>query len=525
MPAQLPPPVVPVATPWGEPPDAARALGPQNPLEAAYRQAVRALGVHCVGATLVTVDGPVPVGLKAFLDRHNPALAQAALAASPAPLAAPSPRFITAERVQAGELEASDRQVLAWLVQEGLLESMPTYGVADVGANGGLTRTEWGFPELTRIAIDANPMPVFRLGDIGLQDRVDPVLFRWMVVLHEAGHAQMAHDMAPFTLPGLTPDERTLVNQVMRGPAAVPDNLAQVFGESYADAFAALSLLRLTHASPAARQAVESFRQGRVHLSAQKAAEHAFDVDDTSPTLNRLCADLWDRPDRLAAVSSATPAQLRVWAGRYASAGVHQWALDWEAAHPNAPVFAVGWVFPDVSTTLTPQQKDEVTQAFAVVLDQKVEAYGRQRLIAYLQAGAHGQVKPPQTDGDPLLEVLARADDHLRDLFEKTGGDPGHQKAALLLRAPVFPGDGAKVIADAFDQLPEVRKVLSAMQMTAGLLLDDPVFTANEGRHQLERVERARQALLRPLPTQDLWDTPAPAAVAIAPTSLRRRRF
>jgi hypothetical protein len=514
MPIALPPSLVVAAAS----PSTDQALGPHNPLAAAYQQAVQALGVHCVGASVVTVDGPLPVGLQAFLDRHNPALAQAALGTSDAPR-----RFVTTnDRILAGELETSDRQVLGWLVQTQLLARMPTYAVDDVGANGGLTRTEAGFPELTRIAVDANLLPVFRLDELGLQNRVDPVLFRWLVLLHEAGHAQMGSDSIPFDLAGLSANDRALINQVMRGPASVDDSFTSVFKESYADAFAVLSLLRLTHGSAAAWQTVEALREVRARGGETASAKNIFNADSTSAALDRLCVDLFQHPDRLAALQAATPDQVHTWASRYASWGARQWAQQWEAGHPLSPVFAMGWVAPSVEG-IPADRLEQITRDFFTIQSDKVNTYARQRVVAYLQAGSQGAVQAPQTDGDPLLEVLARNDASLRAAFEQAQGDPHHAKAALLLRTPIFTGANAILIEATFDQFPEVKAVMDLVRTQTGLLLDDPAFVTQESQFQVSRVEHARAALMRPLPTDELWAVPpSPVASTVTP---RRRRF
>lgn len=499
MPVDLPPAQT-APDPGRWPTQARQSLGDAAaPLSAAYQRTAKALGVDCVGVSVLTVTGDVPVGLQALLERHNPALLDG--------LGLPSQnRFVPNPHrvIRENDLATADREALGWLVSEGLLQATPGLTVMNTGS-GGLTATR--SPNRSQISLDPDVVAQFN-GSVPFHDRLDPVLFRWLALFHEAGHAQMALDEAPFDLPGLSASERQAINRSLRGPSSHADPFGQVFGEAYADSFAVLSLLRLTHSSKASLAVVDYMRQAR-HRDEVVARGKGFDPHATSGALDRLWKDLSEDPARLDAVRTASPAQVRQWASHYASYGATVWAHSVEAVHP-----ALGWSLVRPDSTETPVNQAKLINAFFLIQSGKVATYTRARLSAYLDAGDQGSPALPQTDGDPMLEALAAQDGAFFHTFQTHGDAADHRLADRILNAPPFSPSGQMLIDNKLASLEGVSAVTRQILAAATEYLDQDAHVRLEGDFQHARGVTARAALLRASDPMVLWTLPA----AVAPS-------
>lgn len=486
-----------------------QALGPSGKaLAPAYQRAAEAMGVNCLGVNVLAFQGDLPKGLHALLSRYNPALAQAVGRAGGVRFvyAKPGPAAIQA-------LEATDRQALGWLVDQGLLQALPGNTVIDTG-QGGLTRTMPGFPDHSQISLDSDVRHTMGTSTLPFSDRLDPVLFRWLSLFHEAGHAQRAMDEAPFQLPNIHGSARVAINQLIRGPTSHQEAFGAIFDESYADAFAVLSLLRLTHATPAAWAVVNFLRQAR-HDGEHHPRTAGFDPHSATHSLDRLLRDLQEDPERLAQLEVANPRQIRQWASRYASWGAGRWAHAQSASEP-----ALGWtqVIPD--PTETKENQILLRSVFFEIQDDKMTAYLRARVAAYATSSSKETLPPPLTDGDPLLVFLASHDAHFQKTFEAIGSRHTHDVAARILDAPPFGQLGQRELDRAFEQLPEVARVHALMTAAAGHFFDDELHVKAESDFQSQRGHLAIEALRQSQAPVELWG----AASSPALTAARRMR-
>lgn len=383
MPA-LPPPPVPLSA------TLAPTLGQQvlpPALRAAYRQTLEAWGGHAA-VTVHTTGKPLPAGLQALMARHNPALERALVGASGRPS---SGKPVSAALAQA--LQAADGQVLDRLVQEGWLTQRPQERVdRPWGDQDSYTENQWDRLGVATVHMAASPSAF----------HVDPVLFRWVTLCHEAAHTDLARQAGPlFHLNAWTPAQNTAMSRLLFWRE---DTHARgVFEESYADAYGALLALRLT--DKAAWPAVETLlAQREANTAARQAAIHRagdtpavtlanFDPHVTEAGLRQVMQAVKAGEVN---VATLTPAQMRSLAREAASASLVAFLRG-----PEGRV-ADEWAWAQ-ATPATDEARRQVE-------GERLQQYLGDRQEAYFLAANRRQVMAPEPGEDPVLQAVARQD-------------------------------------------------------------------------------------------------------------------
>jgi hypothetical protein len=468
------------------------------------------MGVGCEGVRIVSIQGPLPSGLSALLQRTNPDLA-AAVGQAPGVRFVQDPTHPLDERA----LIQADAVALDWLVEQGLLPQRPGYQILRTG-QGGLTRTMPGFPEMAQISMDPDSEQAFGPA-LPVDPARDPVLFRWLTVFHETGHARLALETQSFRMPGWTAAQNTAMDRLMHGPSAYETRVSEVFAETYADTFAVLALTRLTGNSADARRAIRALRNARAE---EPDATGVFDPHDTRRGLDRLLADLDEDPRRMAALLKATPEQLRGWTGAYASWGTVAWMksplgrrkadLAWATVNPG--------LVPDLKGSAA----HVVEQAFAKVQADKLDRYVRARLAAYAWTDATHALRKPDPGQDPMLNALAQEDAAFAQVFQQTiGTDLPFLRR--VLDAPPFGQDGNSLIQARFQKFPAVQAVVQRMVASAALYLDSPAHTQAIGQVGLAQYQQVTPSLAGAMPGDvDVWATAVPSPARPERPLLRR---
>lgn len=488
---------------------ARQSLGPAGgSLLSAYHRAARALGMKCVGVNVLAVQGDLPKGLSALLSRHNQGLANSVGTSG-------GVRFVYAHPSPAAyaTLAASDRQAMGWLVEQGFLQKIPGLSVVETG-QGGLTRIVPGDQKQAQISLDSDISRVMSSETLPFPNHLDPVLFRWLALFHEAGHAQRALENQAFVAPAAAAGSVKILNELLMGPTAYPSSLSQTFDESYADTFAVLAMLRLTHSSKQAWAVVDYLQKTR-HDMQKHPIEKGYDPHASSSALDRLITDLRANPSHQEDLWSAPPARIHQWASQYASWGTQIWAQ-----HLPSESTALGWtqVVPD--PTETSENQAILNDVFFQVQSDKINTYLKARVAAYVNHSPEQVIPVPQTDGDPLLVALSTHDGNFRSVFNARTTAHDHRVIIGLLESPPFGGSGQLIIENAFNESPGVAEVKEMIMQITGHYLDQPANMRNEVDFQTHRGIRAAAVLAQQIPGYDPW---RPFAIASAPISRRPR--
>lgn len=438
-----------------------------GPLKAAYTQTQDAWGGRWTAATVHVKGQALPRGLQALLDRHNPELTRA-LVRSGHRLGG---RFV-ADPAQdpaqtARRLAQADGQVLDQLVDLGLLSARPQNTV-DAGASRHEgSRTEQDFQEMEGSLIHMMASPQGDFSSLtGLNRGVDPVAFRWMTLMHEAAHAELAatrHN--PFEMPGWTGEQNQAMNHLVFGNPF--SRSRQVFEESFADVYGALMALRVTNEAPAMRQAIGAMQDIRVQMTAQRLVRimkegntHAayarhFDSHTASTALEHLMHDV--ATGRLA-VADLSPERLKRTAQHYASRSV----VEYLNGPEGRAVDDLAWAERRSSDPGHPHADDRFLMK---VETPRVGDYLTSRLDAYAQAGSLDEIGPALTSGDPVLDAVAERDAQFAAAFWALSPSDRDAVGRTMDEGKV-PASASPAVGELLDRMSEaVRAALADPQV------------------------------------------------------------
>lgn len=386
-----------------------------------YARTLEAWGGRWQGAQVQVAGATIPTGLQAMLDRHNPTLTQALsrqghLTGS---------RFVWGPTVPAESrdlrLRQADRQVLDLLVDRGFLSRRPNNEVLSgaEGSEAGLV-----FSRLGQISLSGSPQ-----ADLGLpltfEGGVDPVALRWVALSHEAAHLQQATLTDPFEMPGWSSEQNKAMNRLFFTTAVKDSMTAEVYAESFADAYGAMMALALSDGAPGMRQTLSAFQGVRTQameanqaqMSAALArgetpyavATEQLDEHRTSPALDHLLSDF---DQGVLNLSAMTPAQMQVAARGYASESVVSFHLSQAGQALNELAWAHGQAVRDAPA-------DPGNDPLRNQEQQRINGYLATRLAAFAYAASEDQVASPLPQTDPMLARLAAQDATFRAAFWK----------------------------------------------------------------------------------------------------------
>lgn len=487
-----------------------------------YAQTLDAWGGRWQGAQVQVAGEKIPVGLQAMLDRHNPALAQALsrqgnLTGS---------HFVWDPSVSAQSrnqrLRQADRQILGLLVDRGCLSRQPHNDVLSgaQGSEAGLV-----FSRLGQISLSASPQADLGI-PVAFEGGVDPVALRWVALSHEAAHLQQATLADPFEMPGWSPEQNTAMNRLFFTSVVKDSMTAEVYAESFADAYGAMMALALSDGAAGMRQTLSAFQGVRTQameanqaqMSAALArgetpyavATEQLDEHRTSPALDHLLSDV---DQGVLNLSAMTPAQMQAAARAYASESVVAFHLSQAL---NELAWAQGQAVKGAPNAPGNDPLHNQEQ-------QRINGYLATRLAAFAYAASEDQVASPLPQTEPMLARLASQDATFRAAFWEMSEadraaaarslDQGKLEASAGLQA--FWGKLQAASADLWDR-PEVqREVRTALASDA-----DQVSAALRAVSSRTLGERMRQLH----PDRVSVDKPSPSiALAAAPGPERRR--
>jgi hypothetical protein len=381
------------------------------------QQTARALGVQLAG---IEVHGNLSPGLLALLNRHNPDLARAAgstdfqvVSVGSAPAApvsqAPAGRGVDPKqvdperaRLQTGVVHA---RFLALLSQRGYLSSTPMIDM------------ESGTAPTTRVMASRQDFSLihFPVERLGLKsEKTDPVMLAWFALAHEAAHTERPFLENSFSMKSWTPEQNAAMNDVLFAPRWLTGTPAAHYEESFADAYGALMVIRLT--TPKGQIIPETltqtlgafarFRANTVNPAGDPGTTGTPDPHDTR-ALALLEKEMKD-PAFVRKVRDASPVDLRRLAVNVASEEMVRWLKTPEVASRGLDVARWNALTPAQEATnhlVTGQQKAEgalVNRFLGLVIS---------RVNAYRLSGEYAlPLDPPPASASPLARYVAGFD-------------------------------------------------------------------------------------------------------------------
>ena len=379
------------------------------------QQTARALGVQLAG---IEVHGDLSPGLLALLNRHNPDLARAAgsadfqvVSAGPAPSQASAvpvsgidPEKVDPEkaRLQTGVVHA---RFLALLSQKGYLSSTPMIDM------------ESGTAPTTRVMASRQDFSLihFPVERLGLKsEKTDSVMLAWFALAHEAAHTERPFLENSFSMKGWTPDQNAAMNDVLFAPRWLTGTPAAHYEESFADAYGALMVIRLTtpkdQAIPASLtqtlKAFARFRANPVNPPGDSGTTGTPDPHDTRALA--LLETEMKEPAFVRKIRDASPVDLRRLAVGVASEEMVRWLKTPEVASRGLDVARWNALTPvqEANNHLeTRQQKAEgaLVNRFLGLIISRVNAYRLSNEYAL-------PLDPPPPSGSPLARYVAGFD-------------------------------------------------------------------------------------------------------------------
>lgn len=459
------------ATPSGE-------LAPASPLRPLYEASAEAMGVRWEQVALHMPD-EIPEGLRRLVHRHNPHLAQAMGARARL-------QWVTdpTHELDLPRLENLDRQALGTLVKLGLLPMTPHYSI-EASHQAGLTLSVLAFPQHAQISLDPDVALSFQFRPH------HPVLFRWLTLFHEAGHARMRQLRAPMDFSDWSPEQVQAFQQWMWGPSGEEQgSLANRYAESYADAFAVFALLKAAGPTSAVRVTFEDLLKVRQR---DQVVDEGKDSHATLATLQAIEEALQRSPQLWDVWSRASPDEMERLAAHYATEG---WMRQWTKSvseHVLANAFGHSKVVPEGV------KFGQAEEAFFERQNAKLHAYLVRRLQAYVYAGPLADPQSPPTNNDPLLESLAKLDGLWAMQFHRRAGEAGCRWLRDYFERPAFGAGDQQVIEEAFENRPEVKEFQRSLMQAAASFFDQAAHEEEEKAYQDQQAQAMAEGVARSL--------------------------
>jgi len=365
---------------------AAPPAGLRTSLRAPYSATQRLLQSPVLWLDIQAPQGRMPAGLAALLERWNPHLSRVGWRALRAPLL------------------TQDRATLQAVADEGWLSHAPQLWLSDAdAAEAADTDILPGLQARTTIVAAVDPTEALYQIHPWAQG-ADPVMIRWLVLLHEAGHTERGQLAQPIGLPGWSDEASVAFNALVWENGDLMAPVRDRFDEAFADAFGARVLLQMAHNAPAARSAVAylaEFRDAETARRAQHQVVTSFDDGhgDGGP-LRALLAE---------AFTVQTPDQVRHAAQQAAGEAVLAWLQ----------------VQPGTATLLTWTRSTNPDLA-----GYRLHDYLAARQLAYVITDEDRDPPAPAPTASPLLQAAAAEDMGLRESFRVEV--PAASRAALL---------------------------------------------------------------------------------------------
>jgi hypothetical protein len=377
-------------------------------LRKAHGQTAQLLGVPGMAVTLHLRDGRLPAGLSHLLRRVQPDWFPS------------RPLW----RVLRPALQQQDTAALTALAAQGWLTHAPRLWLAPEG-EAAETDILADLQAATTITAATDPTAALRT-TLAWPAHTDPVMVRWLVLFHEAAHTERGElTTAPLQGHGWSAERTAAFNALVWEGGDFMGDVRDTFDESFADAYGALLLLRVTGNAPAARQAVAYLADFRQTEQARRPA-NAVDGHGAGWALRQVLADTASAPDA-AWLMAARPEGLRhaaqAWGGE---AALHLLAT------PSDRERRLGWAH---TAPTDPRVDDRAVM--------RIEAYVRQRLNSYAVAEwgdarvARGAVR--DAGQSLLLRAVAQADGALRADFEAQVPKASRQALTAFMAAHTPP--------------------------------------------------------------------------------------